>query len=41
MRTPHESRYVFLGYELQHVDQAIDVKGDFLNVIGGLQFYLW
>ena len=36
-----EGRYVFLGYELEDVDDVVEVDADFLNIIGGLQFYLW
>ncbi len=36
-----EGRYVWLGYDLKDVDQAVHVNADFLNVIAGLQFYVW
>jgi opacity protein-like surface antigen len=36
-----EGRYVWLGYELREADEAIKVDADFLNVMMGLQFYVW
>jgi hypothetical protein len=36
-----EGRYVWLGYELEEAGEAIQVDGDFLNVMAGLQFQVW
>jgi opacity protein-like surface antigen len=36
-----EGRYVWLGYELEEAGDAIQVDADFLNVMAGLQFYVW
>jgi hypothetical protein len=36
-----ELRYVFLGYELGEVAEAVDVDADFSTISAGLQFFLW